>query len=105
MPKNQKTKTVSPEQQRINFERLQRMMKNPEKNLIVGKLKELEALLTGRDQAITLEEAAKIMDTSERGIWDMRANYRSPDTKIEIFSETEGKLEIWYIKIKKKKQP
>lgn len=103
MPKKEKTKSMSPEKQRANFERLRGMMEK-QGNPLNKKLEELEKLLTERNQPILLEEAAKIMDTSEQGIWDMRATYRNPDMEIEIFSETEGKLEIWYVKIKKKKQ-
>lgn len=103
MPKKQKAKTVSPEQQRANFERLRGMMEK-QGNPLNKKLEEFEKLLTERGQAITLEEAAKILGTNAQGIWDLRATYRSPDMEIEIFPETEGKLEIWYVKIKKKKQ-
>lgn len=99
----QKIKPVSSEH-RANYERLRAMMGNPE-NPLNKKLKELEELLTEKIQPIPLEEAAKIIDTSEQGIWDMRATYRSHDMEIEIFPETEGKLEIWYVKVKKKKQP
>lgn len=104
MPKNQKTKTVSPKQQRANYERLRKMMGDLNKNPVAEKLKELESLLTERNQPITLEEAAKILGTNAQGIRDLRATYRSPDKEIEIFPETEGKLEIWYVKVKKKKQ-
>lgn len=97
----QKTKHISPAEQRANYERLQKMMKKPE-NPLEKKLKELEKLLSERGQPILLEETAKIMDTSEQGIRDMRASYHNPDMEIEIFSETEEKKEIWYVKIKKK---
>lgn len=103
MSKKQKTKSMLPEQ-KANYERLQKMIKKPE-NPFAEKIKELEKLLTKRNQAVPLKETAQIIGTGEQGIRDMRASYRNPDLEIEIFSKTEGKKEIWYVKIKKKKQP